>query len=60
MEKNNKKILFIAIIGLIIGTLIKLLGHKTLGDLFLSLSTLLWLYIIIPLVYKFVNRNQKT
>lgn len=34
MEKNNKKILFIAIIGLIIGTLIKLLGHKTLGDLF--------------------------
>ena len=60
MEKKNKKILFIAIIGLIIGTLIKLLGHKTLGDLFLSLSTLLWLYIIIPLVYKFVNRNQKT
>ncbi|WP_230605199.1 hypothetical protein [Flavobacterium sp. EDS] len=60
MEKNNKKMLFVAIIGLIIGTLIKLLGHKTLGDLFLSLSTLLWLYIIIPLVYKFVNRNQKT
>lgn len=60
MEKNNKKMLFVAIIGLIIGTLIKLLGHKTLGDLFLSLSTLLWLYIIIPLVYKFVNGNQKT
>ncbi|AYN05472.1 hypothetical protein EAG11_15940 [Flavobacterium sp. 140616W15] len=60
MEKKNKKILFISVIGIIAGTLIKLLGYKTLGDTFLGLSTLIWLIIIIPLIYKFMNRNQKT
>ncbi|MBF7092328.1 hypothetical protein IUY40_12345 [Flavobacterium sp. ALJ2] len=60
MENKNKKILFIAVVGLIVGTLIKLLGYKTLGDTFLGLSTLVWLFVIIPLIYKFMNRNQKT
>lgn len=60
MKKNNKMLLMMAIIGLIVGTLIKLIGNKTIGDIFLGISTLLWLYIIIPIVYSFMTRNLRS
>ncbi|WP_394775858.1 hypothetical protein [Flavobacterium sp.] len=60
MKKNNKLFLVIAIIGLIAGTLVKLTGNKTLGDIFLGLSTLLWLYMIIPVVYKIMTRKLRS
>lgn len=57
MKKNNKIYLSIAVIGIITGTLLKLGGYKTVGDIVLGLSTLVWLYIIIPMVYHFVTRK---
>lgn len=56
MKKRNKIILPIAIIGLIAGTLFKLQGYKTFGDIFLGISTLLWLYFIFTFI--FGNRKQ--
>jgi len=60
MKKNNKIILSIAIIGIIAGTLIKLNGYKTVGDIVLGLSTLVWLYIIIPIVYNFMTKKLRS
>lgn len=59
MKKSNKLVLILAITGLIAGTLIKLSGNKTLGDIFLGISTLLWLYIIIPVMYSFMTRKLR-
>jgi len=59
MKTNNKIILSIAIIGIIAGTLIKLYGYKTIGDIVLGLSTLVWLYIIIPFIYNFITRKKQ-
>lgn len=56
MKKRNKIILLIAIIGLIAGTLFKLQGYKTLGDIFLGISTFLWLYFIFTFIFK--NRKD--
>ncbi len=56
MKKRNKLILPIAIIGLICGTLFKLQGYKTLGDIILGISSLLWLYFI----FTFIFGNRKT
>ncbi len=60
MKKNNKIILSIAIIGIIAGTLIKLYGYKTMGDIVLGLSTLVWLYIIIPMVCGFMTKKLRS
>jgi len=60
MKKNNKIILSIAIIGIIAGTLIKLNGYKTVGDIVLGLSTLVWLYTIIPIVYNFMTKKLRS
>ena len=60
MKKNNKIILSIAIIGIIAGTLIKLNGYKTVGDIVLGLSTLVWLYIIIPIVYNYMTKKLRS
>ncbi len=52
MKNKNKFILPIAIIGLILGTIIKLQGYKTFGDIFLGISTLIWLYFIYTLIFR--------
>ena len=49
--KKVNKVLLIAIIGLMFGTLLKLEDFKILGDIFLGLSTLLWLYFIYTLIF---------
>lgn len=59
MKKNNNLFLAIAIIGIIAGTLIKLYGYKTVGDIILGISTLVWLYIIIPVIYNFITRKKQ-
>jgi hypothetical protein len=56
MKKVNKIILLIAITGLIVGSLLKLQNHKVFGDIFLGISTLLWLYFIFTILF----RNRKT
>lgn len=56
MKSRNKYILLVAIIGLIVGTLLKLKSDKVLGDIFLGLSTLLWLFFIYTLI--FANKKQ--
>ena len=50
--KKNKIILLIAIIGLITGTLFKLQGYKLLGDVFMAISTLFWLYFIFIFLFR--------
>ncbi|MCV9929095.1 hypothetical protein OIU83_15625 [Flavobacterium sp. LS1R49] len=51
MKNNTRLLLFLAIIGIVAGTIIKLQGYKTIGDTFLGLSTLVWLYIIGSFIY---------
>jgi tellurite resistance protein TehA-like permease len=52
MKKRNKFILPVAIIGLVVGTLFKLQGYKTFGDVFLGISTLIWLFFIYTLIFR--------
>jgi hypothetical protein len=52
MKKNTRLLLFLAGAGLVTGTVIKLQGFKTIGDVFLGVSTLVWLYIIASFIYE--------
>lgn len=53
--KNNKIILFIAIIGIVFGVITKLNNYKVLGDILLATFTLVWFYFI----YKWIS-NRRT
>lgn len=57
---NNKIYLSVAVIAIITGTLFKLYGYKTIGDIVLGLSTLVWLFIIIPIIYNFMTRKLRS
>lgn len=52
MKKNTRLLLFLAGAGLVTGTVIKLQGFKTIGNVFLGVSTLVWLYIIASFIYE--------
>lgn len=51
MKNRNKFIVLIAIVGSIIGTLLKLQNHKISGDVLLGISTLFWLYFIFTVLF---------
>jgi len=59
MKKYRKIVLTISILGIVAGTLIKLSGEKTFGDVLLALGSIGWLIIIVPLILSFLNRNNK-
>lgn len=58
MKKRTQIILIIAIIGAIVGTIAKISSYKTIGDIFLGVSTILWLYFIYTFIFQFINKKQ--
>ncbi|WP_306349603.1 hypothetical protein [Flavobacterium sp. '19STA2R22 D10 B1'] len=50
MEKRTKIVLLVTVICAAIGTVMKLEGHKTGGDVLLMASTILWFWLL----YRFV------
>jgi hypothetical protein len=58
MKKRTEIILVIAIIGTMVGTLIKLQGHKITGDVFLGVPTLFWLFFIYSFILQIMKKRQ--
>ena len=57
MKKRTKIVLAITIVTAVIGTLSKLNGYKMFGDVFLGISTILWLFLVYTLIIWFINKK---
>ncbi|CAM3805090.1 hypothetical protein FLBR109950_02310 [Flavobacterium branchiophilum] len=58
MKKSTKIILVITLLSTIIGVLAKLDGNRFIGNLFLAISVITWLYFIYTLIFQFINKKQ--
>lgn len=57
MKKRTKIVLAITIVTAVIGTLSKLNGYKMFGNVFLGISTILWLFLVYTLIIWFINKK---
>ena len=57
--KNKTKILLIMVLfSAAIGVFTKLTGSTLTGDIFLAISTVVWLFLVYTLIFQFINRKQ--
>lgn len=57
MKNSTKLILIIWIITTIIGTLTKINGYKTIGNVFLATSVIAFLYLLYLFIFKYLNKK---
>jgi len=56
---KNKIILFIAILGTVIGSLLKITNSKDFGDPLIGISTLFWFYFLITSIINYRNKKKE-
>lgn len=60
MTKSTKFILLISIISSIVGTLTKLNGFKNIGDIFLIIGAISFLYLVFKFISKTISKKSST
>ena len=58
MENKTKILLVTVFISAAIGVFSKLTGSTLTGDIFLAISTVIWLFLVYTLIFQFINRKQ--